>query len=1270
MAHLDDYLRTGDALYLMMLSKEERKNLVSEVEKKKVKTFLDLKIMNLTQYQVLLPKQNRHSAGAILSRFSVAITGAYPGNNMLTGVQTAVFGMIIKVHGSFIFPSKYHLDVMRAEPDVWRNYINKLGSVGFFSQMTNNERIAWLAVNQDPTDSVFGEHLNQKVEFVQPGRAEFVNKLEDDDREELFAEDNRFTDQEFYDLYRHSVPTKSKIPLLTLNKSFWQLTVDFEYAENGYYDGLVIDTTRGVSQVGYQTADESEKIVLIDNLSIGEGKLGKVGFVILFSDTPLDMKKLKMIAHDLIVFDDRDFDSLVDYFKDWMPSMHKSFIHKIIRYGAFVTVADKEYDSHLALIVSTCVLAMLPGSFVPDIQRFVTGLESVFKRMVVIGGEDSFFMDEESTLSAASCGLIAQRVKKWVPHEKVLRSLLKFALFQLDSEKKYNWKVTQKENTPVCNFSGLNGWKLTSALIDEMKSFSSDLKLMRDIANMYVVDKLEIQTMNHRPPIYNIRNAIDHHCMPNIFYFFERNAHFVQRLQAGSKVYSKMVTYIWEKSSSFNPRRGKPIPEIPRDITQAQDRVKQALYQYEPLEEIPVTGTYEYIYTLSSGWLPAMIGGIEIKQNPVTMVSVHPDSIYNFAAMRRPGRDTKEDDRLSDALIDKAILSAKELLRVGYPMKSAKPPHPNLERSKAILVTEDDEDVWYVEKDGVRKKWEDLRVITTSIPTFRFSEAYNIYKHKSDGIAENAVALILEKLMNVTRVVAQQVIRALSTKSPFYEFPRIGREGGATKEAVSMGDTAVFAVFAKIASMLPAIIFPYKGNPIKFGFRNRTVLWSIMEQVKQGLMGDRRNNAPIFGVEQLYDRREYNMRVHQTDALDDLTNQPGRGNFLWLATGSGKTLVALHFIKHLVSTLNPSYIIYTLPPGALLSVGEEIRSFGFDIDLLIPTKKKDENVPNYMRLIKNTSDVRPGRFIIITHDNLKRAKDSLLEIAPKSVVIFDECHKLLNDTLRTSSALDISRAASHFLCMTGTPVVDNKVYKLLQWFEQIYEEVEIGEDNFWMGATAMVSKLVITDIKTKEHLVLAKLSNAELAAYQKLVPPTMGGKNHYPKMKDFSVATNICYDACTREMVTQTIKYVNEKRGVHLVGRSKTHVLVLKTMLLDMGLMEKDIMVLSTSQDNILLTDESVKKKQTPDYKVVIVPQSKAEGYTVTRLNVQITSVYPSNQATRTQMKGRINRLSQNRKEIDYVTVHTGILTHIMDNHIKAGGLQAALGDLGKAFLL
>jgi hypothetical protein len=63
-------------------------------------------------------------------------------------------------------------------------------------------------------------------------------------------------------------------------------------------------------------------------------------------------------------------------------------------------------------------------------------------------------------------------------------------------------------------------------------------------------------------------------------------------------------------------------------------------------------------------------------------------------------------------------------------------------------------------------------------------------------------------------------------------------------------------------------------------------------------------------------------------------------------------------------------------------------------------------------------------------------------------------------------------------------------------------------------------------------------------------------------------------------------------------------------------------------------------------------------------LHVQITSVYPSNQATRSQMEGRINRLGQASASVTYRIHHIGLLTYILRNHEHAANFEAILSSL------
>ncbi len=149
-------------------------------------------------------------------------------------------------------------------------------------------------------------------------------------------------------------------------------------------------------------------------------------------------------------------------------------------------------------------------------------------------------------------------------------------------------------------------------------------------------------------------------------------------------------------------------------------------------------------------------------------------------------------------------------------------------------------------------------------------------------------------------------------------------------------------------------------------------------------------------------------------------------------------------------------------------------------------------------------------------------------------------------------------------------------------------------------------------------------------------------------------------------MMHQVQEFIDQDRGVMLVAKDRKHQQVLHQMVInDTSVDEEDIYVMG-SGDSIFLTDEAVAEGKVHDYRVVIVPIRKAEGYTLTRLSAMVTSVYPSNNATREQIEGRINRVSQHRHEIDYRIVHVGVLTSILCNHNNAKNLALALQGLAK----
>lgn len=97
--------------------------------------------------------------------------------------------------------------------------------------------------------------------------------------------------------------------------------------------------------------------------------------------------------------------------------------------SCLTVVVGKFYPADFVLCVTASLLLVHPGAFVPDIQRFVTGLESFVKRLVVIFFEDSFFGKEDVSafFQLSVCSFLAQRTKTWKPTREMVIQWFKFA---------------------------------------------------------------------------------------------------------------------------------------------------------------------------------------------------------------------------------------------------------------------------------------------------------------------------------------------------------------------------------------------------------------------------------------------------------------------------------------------------------------------------------------------------------------------------------------------------------------------------------------------------------------------------------------------------------------------------------------------------------------------------------------------------------------------------------------------------------------------------
>lgn len=793
----------------------------------------------------------------------------------------------------------------------------------------------------------------------------------------------------------------------------------------------------------------------------------------------------------------------------------------------------------------------------------------------------------------------------------------------------------------------------------------------------------------------------------------------------GSEPYWGLFKTIFRNITGVNSRRKTTglsghMPMGQQDFYEAVKNAQKLVLlakQHDPLP-FPTTpiSTHHVSWKMDRSWIAGLVGPIFVPGKPPAMVTMKPDDPYQMVAIRRPARGMKDDDAiLSDERIEEAISAAhrhlsvtgaslnvahapvdwlsKYILKLDMTTEEPKlvfydPPHPRtLYEWKDIECVEDDVNVYRppwtdgrsilggtqgksrIGDEKMGPKNNELNLPIPGIPTWN-----DVLTHGgTDGIVENAGYLLGEILKKYNITTIRRALSYIASNRANIEVARLSKSGGGTAQAVILEDVGAYQILLYISGLYPKAMQRESGYVSKFIIKYAPLMAEVKSILRNAiiqspgvlpLVPGMKTETEWGHIEDTTTRIPYAYQDDTVNEMKEKREAGKKGHFIWIPGGMGKTMIVLSYLKDLIdSGKAPKYVVYTLPSSAIKSIFTELGYFGFWINYMRPIGewKKAPFTAEYSSEAGHDTMLE-GYINVIEHDDLRKAQDELVSKASDSIFIIDEVHKALNDSKRTDTALSISRLSIDFIAMTGTPIVDTNTYKLIWWLEQIVE-FEVNDKNFWVAANGMIAKKVNTGVLVHRKDVVAEMTAGEIKKYHSLVPKAMGGTNTRPSDKDIREAFDISYQPCDREMVRQALEYFDD--GVMMVSRSVAHQATLKSLLIKAGVAEDDVYALG-SGESIFMTDEAVEAGDIPDYKIVIVTKRQAEGYTLTRMRTFITSVYPSNNATREQLELRINRISQHAEEITYITIHSGILTYVLQRHKDAASISAVLSAIAK----
>lgn len=1225
---------------------------------------------------------------------SVDKTGARPGD-VLIGYRCTGAGIIVKVVDP-VYPIRERVLEAIVEP----GWLARLGSIEFFAAMSEEARREYLVrVSLEKHVDMADQRVD--VELIDPGSLVSACGA---DPEAVGALVGRVVSLEVLrDLVPGKADSRALHHTLAFLPQFYRIQTLPTFLTG--YTGLVVDGTEATGLIRDMTT--AKRCILLRGFRGSEAEGGTVDLA--YPVEPACVNPENMYPE---IFRERFGRDLVPTVPG-VPSFLKSVLQKIIRVRPVeVEARGVRYPAGMYLCSVFTQLLSHPGSFVPDIQRFVTGQESAIKRLVVSCLEDSYG-DSGTLLLALVMAAATQRSREYHPNRDEYHMLLDLCEDVLECPDLFNWDLGEFPAYELSDTS--TDLENLSAILDDLRSFGTDLQMARSIASRDGAPRPPPQISPQQPDLPRVQvmpiwHAVDQHCMPEVVYHMKREI-VNEYVVPGSCPFSELFRQIFRQVTGVNGRCGPRCPQDPRLVDEVI-RVQRVIYESsvpagrtdkgkEP--ETEYTGeTEELEVELSVADLAGAIGVIDIYVRGIgnCMVTMHPEDPNRLIAVRRPSRNIRaEDCALGTEEEAQVLLEAYRRICRGIRLVSPgthlhglmvvcmagrsstvrNTANPNNNTSTTVITagpTPFIRQLQFFQDKSVsktvvaRRSWEQVRRHIYSFPLF--SGLGSEVQPPNLGINREADSLLVEGLSHFSQAETRRALSHVCNRKRV-EVPRVSRDGGGTRDVVRPEDVGAWQILRLVSQLYPSAITP--DGPTSFQVHNLALLKCVADILRDRVSAERVDHGPIWQVPG--DQTTRVPRDYQYDSVEEMIESMPhkRGHFIWIPVGMGKTWILLEFFRRVLNPADgvahgcpqPLYIIYTLPRSAAASVIQEIEYFGMPVNMMIPIKAKHP-----LRHLEKNREPLAGHINIIEHDHLKYAEETLLEVADRSIFVNDEVHKALNDSKRTSVCLELSRLCLRFVVLTGTPVVDNETYKLMWWLEQLVS-FPVTDTNFWVAANAMTARRVDTGIaidRQEVHVDLADPSEVDrevYVEYRQLVSPELGGTNTRATEAHARKAFRLCWDVCEQRSVDIVRDLLKDgASGVMLVARDSECQKRLRVMtvaaLLEAGLIRSaaEVYMLTGS---IVLTEHHNPVVDPADgrVRVVIVPMSKSEGYTLTRCDSLVTSVYFGNQATRQQLDGRINRTSQRAAVLRYRTVHCGLLTHVLRNHNGAANINAVL---------
>ena len=952
-------------------------------------------------------------------------------------------------------------------------------------------------------------------------------------------------------------------------------------------------------------------------------------------------------------------------------SWNKSLQQKLIRYQPLRCELPGIWsvDASIALLYVMSQILLSRPQYIPNIQTLVNGVVNCLKRLLVQAFEDSnpTVLGIEALNRLAMASLLAHHVPEWFPSEAFLTSIFGHALALQRNTTTFAYQTTKAYSVQHESFQPSNPW-VAAMVLRSLRAFKGDMNMVDWYAHHW--EKLTPHRLSRTGPqpksMPYPQHGLDQHVVPNLVFLIPD----VAPDTSSSRPFAPVMQALFQQVTGINPRRGMVLGDVAW-ARQAQEMYLKLLLPPTMARPLNLRTLRPITLTMSTAWFAGALGSVPLpyviqgRRVPPLAFTLHAD-LESIHVTPIPSRNMKaeeaEDIMNNEALLQLGREEAERMMMKGVQLTAI----PKLHLPRPCLynaMLKKDHDKYVVYLDGT---WVDCHALcqwdssipsaVVPYPTF----SLELMEGEYQGNMTDKELTTFFNTYDASPSVFKRALSTMATRAAVIGMPKVDRSGGTmgtSAATVSKHDGEVFRFFLCLSRLAPSALRPHPTRPFYFQVNNIAYFRQVRDLLHATIHGI---PSRLYGFDSttLYDRRTRKLFDHQEASVARMLKDMEQGMtslFLYLQVGLGKTLIVLEFLRRAFQarSLNTRHIIYTAPKSALGSTVREIVDYGFEVDLLTA---KQSHAMEYRRISGVTvfpihsqwEAPRPGKVTVIHHDGLRRVKDKLLQYIDQGIFINDEVHKTLNVTLRTATALELARLSKMCIAFTGTPILTvNGADLLVKWL-QSFVHFSINKRNFAVAMNGVVAYRVETGKKVVETVVEVPYS-----------PSQQEAETQQLDQGQFFDAIQQAYAHLHGTMVKEIVKRLD--KGVLVVARDQAH----QQELCRAMVQQKDAKVccllgnpkwqgVGTIRQLLYLTSEAVRRREEEPFNVVVVCQRQCEGYDASHLATMVTSVYPSNLATRVQMFGRINRVVQESECVERVVVVAGVLGHLHANYETA----------------